>query len=142
MEKGTIYSLDFIRDEIKSAIKKYGDDLECIEITYDVLGNDEGYLWKIRPQLRACVADKRHQRIIEQGQTPSLEDYGAHLTIGEGYEFIESGEECDYEEKRELLISDCRKVYFALRKEFPMLHRDLARYDSRLIADTFRWHKV
>ena len=137
MEKGTIYSLDFIRDEIKSAIKKYGDDLESIEITYDVLARDEGEMWILRPQLDVCVANRRHQRIIEQGQTPSTEDYGTVITIGEGYKFIASGEGCNYEEKLDCVISECRKVYYALRKEFPLLHRNLARCPIEIIPKQY-----
>jgi len=111
-EEGTIYSLDFIREEIKKLIKRVGDYLERIEIRCTIYESNDSPIWRVVPIL-VC--------------TNILAESGGFLSIriGDGYEFISSGEGYDFDEKLELVISECRKVYFALRKEFPILHRDL-----------------
>lgn len=127
MEEGSIYSLDFIREEIKKIITRFGDDLGCINITYDIYGRDNSSIWKVVPILSPDT----------KPGIPLTLNYGGSIRIGDGYEFVASGFDYNYEEKLELVISECRKVYYALRKEFPLLHRNLARCPIDIIPKQY-----
>lgn len=133
---GNLYPINQIKDILDEGIKRYGDKLECIAITYDVSfrgepSNEQPV--RIIPQLDFETKEEIAIKLLdhENISKTSFEDLGICKRLADNDKYIVQGYDTEryenYFKVREQLVSDCRKLYFLLRKEYPLLRRKLGK---------------